>query len=88
MNVLSKQEKLTGFSWGEAVTTVAEGISFHLEREEAVETWAAGAVAGVEASEAAGAGLLELVLAFFDGGSMKSSSLQVCELDKMGAEYK
>jgi hypothetical protein len=46
------------------------------------------AVAGVEASEAAGAGLLELVLGFFEGGSMKPSSLQVSELDKMGAEYR
>jgi hypothetical protein len=52
-----------------------EGISFPLEREEAVESWAAGAAAGAEASEAAGAGLLELVLAFFEGGSMKPSSL-------------
>lgn len=41
------------------------------------------AVAGAEASEAAGAGLLELVLSFFGGGSMKPSSLQVCKLDKM-----
>jgi hypothetical protein len=38
MNVLSNQEKLTGFSGGETVTAAVEGISFPLEREEAVET--------------------------------------------------
>jgi hypothetical protein len=64
------------------VTAAVEGISFPLEREEAVEIWATGAVAGVKASEAAGFGLLVQVLAFLDGGSMKPSSLQEWELTK------
>jgi hypothetical protein len=59
-----------------------------LEREEAVETSAAGAVAGAEASEVAGTGLLVLVLAFLGGGSMKASSLQEYELDKIRVEYR
>jgi hypothetical protein len=37
MNVSSKQERLTGFSGGEAITAAVEGISFPLEREEVVE---------------------------------------------------
>jgi hypothetical protein len=86
MDVLLKQKRLTGFSGGEAVSTAAEGSSFPLEREEAVETCAAGAVAGAEASEAVGTGLLMLVLVFLGGGSMKPSSLQEYELDKMGNE--
>jgi hypothetical protein len=55
------------------VAAAVEGISFPLEREEAVEICAAGFVTGVEASEAAGSGLLVLVLAFLGGGSMKPS---------------
>ena len=38
MNILLKQKRLTGFSGGEAVAAAVEGISFPLEREEAVET--------------------------------------------------
>jgi hypothetical protein len=38
MNVLLKQKRLTGFSGGGAVAAAVEGISFPLEREEAVET--------------------------------------------------
>jgi hypothetical protein len=51
-------------------------MSFPLEREEAVDTWAAGTAVGAEASEAAGFGGAAPDLAFLDGGSMKPSSLQ------------
>jgi autotransporter adhesin len=86
MDVLLKQKRLTGFSGGEAVSTAAEGIPFPLEREEAVETCAAGTVAGAEASEAIGTGLLMLDLAFLGGGSTKPLSLQAYKLDKMRNE--
>jgi hypothetical protein len=40
MDILLKQENLTGFPGGEAVTTTFKEISFPLEREEAVdEPW-------------------------------------------------
>jgi hypothetical protein len=81
-----KQRRLTGLpeGGGEAVMTVVEGISFPLEREEAVESWAAGVVAGAKASEATGAGLLEDVLALFEGGSMRPSSLKAYKPIKTG----
>jgi hypothetical protein len=38
-DVLNKQKELTGFlGGGEAIIVAVEGISFPLEREEAVET--------------------------------------------------
>jgi hypothetical protein len=37
-NVVLKRDELTGFSEGEVVAAPVEGISFPLEREEAVET--------------------------------------------------
>jgi hypothetical protein len=55
---------------------VATGMSFPLEREEAVDAWAAGVALGAEASEAATAGGTTSDLAFLDGGSIKPSSLQ------------
>lgn len=58
------------------MAATAEGISFPLEREEAVDTWATGAVAGAEASEAATSGRTAPDMAFLDGGSMKPSSLR------------
>jgi hypothetical protein len=57
----------------------AEGTSFPFEREEAFEGWAATAVGGTEASDAAGVGLLGLPFAFFEGGSINPSSLQAYE---------
>jgi hypothetical protein len=54
----------------------AEGTSFPLEREEAVDAWAAGIALGAEASEAATTGEAAPDLAFLDGGSMTPSSLQ------------
>jgi hypothetical protein len=58
------------------VEAAAEGISFPLEREEAVDIWAAVAAAGAEASEAAGFGRTVQDLALLDGGSKKPSSLR------------
>ena len=60
----------------EGGVVVAAGISFPLEREEAVDAWAAGAALGAEASEAATAGGTASDLAFLSGGSAKPSSLQ------------
>jgi hypothetical protein len=37
MYILLKQKRLTDLSGGEVVTAAVEGISFPLEREEAVE---------------------------------------------------
>jgi hypothetical protein len=37
MYILLKQKRLTGLSGGEVIATAVEGISFPLEREEAVE---------------------------------------------------
>jgi hypothetical protein len=37
MDISLKQEKLTGFPGGEAVTTAVKEISFPLEREEVVD---------------------------------------------------
>jgi hypothetical protein len=54
----------------------AEGTFFPFEREEAVDGWPAAAVGGTDASDAAGVGLLGLAFAFFEGGSIKPSSLQ------------
>jgi hypothetical protein len=47
-----------------------------LEREEAVDACAVGAVLGAEASEAAAVGETASGLTLLGGGSMKSSSLQ------------
>jgi hypothetical protein len=69
------------------MAAAVEGISFPLEREEAVEICATGAVEGVEPSEAAGSGLLVFVLAFLGGGSMKPS-LQGWEADDMRIKCK
>ena len=55
---------------------VIAGASFPLEREEAVDAWAAGAALGAEASEAAATGGAAPDLAFLDRGSVKPSSLQ------------
>jgi hypothetical protein len=57
------------------VAATVEEISFPLEREEAVDTWAAGAAVGAEASEVATSGRTAPDLAFLDGGSLKPSSL-------------
>jgi hypothetical protein len=72
----SNGKRLTGFPDGGVEVAAVEGIFFPLEREEAVDIWAAGTVAGAEASEAAGSGGAALLLDFLGGGSMKSSSLQ------------
>jgi hypothetical protein len=69
------ERRLTGFPEGGATAASAEGIFFPFEREEAVDIWAAGAVAGAEASEAARSVGAAPVLDFLGGGSMKSSSL-------------
>jgi hypothetical protein len=58
------------------VAAAIEGTSFPLEREEAVDTWAAGAAIGAEASEATMPSGAAPDLAFLDGGSMKPSSLR------------
>jgi hypothetical protein len=72
----SNKKRLTGFPEGGVAAAAAEGIFFPLEREEAVDIWVAGIVAGAEASEAARSDGAALVLDFLGGGSMKSSSLQ------------
>jgi hypothetical protein len=82
------QRRLTGFPEGGVVAAAVEGISFPLEREEAVDTWAAGAAEGAEASEAATFGRAAPDLAFLDGGSMKPSSLQRRKLIRIRKEMR
>jgi hypothetical protein len=69
------REKPTGFPEEGVAAAAVEGVSFPLEREEAVDIWAARTAAGAEASEAAGFGRTTPDLAFLGGGSMKPSSL-------------
>jgi hypothetical protein len=68
------RRRLTGFP--EEGVAAAEGISFPLKREEAVDIWAVGAAAGAEASEAAGFTGTVLDLTFLGGGSVRPSSLR------------
>jgi hypothetical protein len=75
-NSRCNRKRLTGFPEGGVVAAAIEGISFPLEREEAVDTWAAGAAVGAEASEAATSSGAAPDLAFLHGGSMKPSSLR------------
>jgi hypothetical protein len=82
------QKRLTGFPVGGVVAAAVEGISFPLEREEAVDTWAARTAVGAEASEAATFSRAALDLAFLDGGSMKPPSLQRRKLIRVKKEMR
>jgi hypothetical protein len=57
---------------GEGEAAAAKGTCLPLEREEGAEA----TVGGTEASDAAGVGLLGVAFAFFEGDSIKPSSLQ------------
>jgi hypothetical protein len=70
-----RKKRLTGFPEEGIAAAAAGGIFFPLEREEAVDVWTAGIVAGAEASEAAGFDGAAQILDFLGGGSMKSSPL-------------
>ena len=80
------RKRLTGFPEEGVAAAAVEGVSFPLEREEAVDIWATGTAAGAEASEAAGFGRTAPDLAFLDGGSMKPSSLRKRKLAKSRKE--
>jgi hypothetical protein len=73
---IGDQRRPTGFPERGVLAAAVKGISFPLEREEAVDIWAPGAVVGAEASKAATVGGAAPDLAFLDGGSMNPSSLQ------------
>jgi hypothetical protein len=71
-----KTEKLTGLleGGGEDVAVAVEGISFPLERKKLLRVGLPGLPLEPKLRKQR-VGLLELALAFFEGGSMKPSSL-------------
>jgi hypothetical protein len=77
------RKRLTGFPEEGVAAAAVEGVFLPLEREVAVDIWAAGTAAGAEASEAAGFGGTAPDLAFLDGGSMKPSSLRKRKIGKV-----
>jgi hypothetical protein len=83
---IGDQRRPTCFPERGVLAAAVEGISFPLEREEAVDIWAPGAVVGAEASKAATVGGAAPDLAFLDGGSMNPSSLQGRKLIRIKKE--